>query len=71
MAAFTLKQQLLAASDGDGEELYYAIAIVGGNDPGGGSLKFEFRRDGGAWQVDGTGFYYYDSRRADGFDPAS
>ena len=61
----------LSASDGDGDDLYYAIAIVGGNDPGGGSLKVDFRRDGGSWQNDGTGFYYYDSRKADGFDPNS
>ena len=61
----------LSHSADDGAELSYAIALVGGNDPGGGSLRLQFRRDGGSWQTDGTGFYFYDSRRADGFDPAS
>ena len=61
----------LSHSADDGAELYYAIALVGGNDPGNGSLRLQFRRDGGSWQTDGTGFYFYDSRRADGFDPAS
>ena len=59
---------LVQTADND---TYYAIAIVAGNNPGGGSIKVEFRRDGGSWQSDGTGFYFYDSRRADGFDPAS
>ena len=62
---------VLSKSADDGADLYYAIALVGGNNPGGGSLRLEFRRDGGSWQMDGTGFYFYDSRRRDGFDPAS
>ena len=53
------------------DQLYYAIALVGGNDPGGGSLKLEFRRDGGAWQIDGTGYYFHDDRYSDGFDSSS
>lgn len=61
----------LSHSSDDGAELYYAIALVGGNDPGGGSLRLQFRRDGGSWQTDGTGFYFYDSRFVDGFDHLS
>ena len=61
----------LSKSADDGAELYYAITLVGGNDPGGGSLRLQFRRDGGSWQTDGTGFYFYDSRRGDGFHPNS
>ena len=53
------------------EKLYYAITLIGGNDPGGGSLRLEFRRDGGSWQKDGTGFYYHDSNWSDGFDSLS
>ena len=52
-------------------DTYYAIAIIAGNNPGNGSIKVEFRRDSGTWHSDGTGFYFYDSRRADGFDPDS
>ena len=61
----------LLKTDDDGVDLYYAIALVGGNDPGNGSLRLQFRRDGGSWQQNGAGFYYHDSRRSDGFDPAS
>ena len=59
---------LVQTADND---TYYAIAIVAGNNPGGGSIKVEFRRDSVTWQSDGDGFYFYDLRRADGFDPAS
>jgi len=55
---------LTQSADGD---TYYAIAIVAGNAPGTGTIRVEFRRDGGDWQSDGTGFYYYDSRKAEGF----
>ena len=58
----------LSKSAGDGTDLYYAIALVGGNDPGGGSLRLQFRRDGGSWQTDGTGYYFHDTRFSDGFD---
>jgi len=62
----------LSKSADDGSDLYYAIALVGGNDPGGGSLRLEFSKDGGStWHMDGTGFYFYDSRYPDGFDPLS
>jgi hypothetical protein len=59
---------LTQSADGN---TYYAIAIVAGNSPGSGTITVEFRRDGGDWQSDGTGFYFYDSRRSDGFDPNS
>ena len=61
----------LTLSQSSDNDLYYAIALVGGNDPGGGSLRLEFRRDGGSWQMDGSGFYFYDSRYSDGFDSLS
>ena len=47
--------------------LYYAITLVAGNDPGGGSIRLQFRRDGGSWSSDGSGFYYHDGRYGDGF----
>jgi len=53
------------------DDTYYAIALVAGNTAGAGSIRLEFRRDGGDWESDGTGFYFYDSRRSDGFDPGS
>ncbi len=55
---------LTQSSDDDS---YYAITLVAGNTAGAGSIRLEFRRDGGDWQSDGTGFYFYDSRRSDGF----
>ena len=64
----TLTQTSSPSAD---EQLYYAIALVGGNDPGGGSLRLEFRRDGGSWQMDGTGYYFHDDKYSDGFDPSS
>ncbi len=67
----TVASNNVTLSQSADDDLYYAIALVGGNDPGGGSLKLEFRRDGGSWQVDGTGFYYHDTNWPDGFDPAS
>lgn len=59
---------LSQSTDGD---TYYAIALVAGNKPGSGRITLEFRRDSGTWQSDGTGFYFFDSRRADGFYPGS
>ena len=52
-------------------DLFYAIALVAGNDPGNGSIRLQFRRDGGDWQTDGTGYFFHDSRRGDGFYPDS
>ena len=52
-------------------DLYYAIAVVAGNKPGVGSIRLQFRRGIGTWQTDGAGFFFHDSRRADGFDPSS
>tara|TARA_B100000085_G_scaffold213927_1_gene198086 strand:+ start:2428 stop:3015 length:588 start_codon:yes stop_codon:yes gene_type:complete len=48
-------------------DLYYAFAIVAGNSPGVGSIRLQFRRGIGSWQTDGTGFFFHDSRRPDGF----
>tara|TARA_E500000331_G_scaffold327752_1_gene346970 strand:- start:4613 stop:5203 length:591 start_codon:yes stop_codon:yes gene_type:complete len=67
----TVASDNITLSQSAGNDLYYAIALVGGNDPGGGSLTLQFRRDGGSWQTDGTGFYFHDSRRGDGFYPRS
>lgn len=52
-------------------DLYYAFAIVAGNSPGVGSIRLQFRRGIGSWQTDGTGFFFHDSRRGDGFYPDS
>jgi len=59
----------LTLSQSSDNDLYYAIAIVAGNEPGVGSIRVDFRRDGGDWQSDGDGFYFHDSRRDDGFYP--
>ena len=67
----TVASANLTLSQSAENELYYAIVLVAGNKPGGGSIRLQFRRDGGTWQTDGDGFYFHDSRRADGFDPNS
>ena len=63
----TVTSANLTLSQSSDNDLYYAIAIVAGNEPGVGSIRVQFRRDGGTWQTDGTGFYFHDSRRPDGF----
>ena len=67
--ATTVTSANISLSQSADDDLYYAIALVAGNDPGTGTIKLEFRRDGGDWQTDGTGFYFYDSRKNDGFNP--
>jgi len=67
----TVASDNITLSQSADNDLYYAIAIVAGNEPGGGSIRVQFRRDGGTWQTDGTGFYFHDSRRGDGFYPDS
>ena len=67
----TVTSANVTLSQSANSDLYYAIALVGGNNPGDGSLRLEFRRDSGTWQSDGTGFYFYDSNQSDGFDPLS
>ena len=67
----TVTSSYITLSQSSDNDLFYAITIVGGNNPGGGSLKVDFRRDGNSWQNDGTGFYFHDSRRADGYYPDS
>lgn len=47
---------------------YYPFAVVGGNNSGPGILTLEFRVDGGSWQSDGSGFYFYNPYAPNGFN---
>ena len=67
----TVASSNLTLSQSAENDLFYAVALVAGNDPGGGSIRLQFRRDGGSWQTDGDGFYFHDSRRDNGFRPGS
>ena len=67
--AQTVASSNIVLSQSAESDLYYAIALVFGNQPGAGSIKLEFRRDAGTWQQDGAGFYFHDLRRSDGFNP--
>ncbi len=65
----TVNSSNITLSQSAEDDLFYAFAVVAGNNPGGGSIKVQFRRGLGSWQTDGDGFFFHDSRRADGFDP--
>ena len=65
----TVTSANLTLSQSAAADLYYAIALVAGNKPCNGSIRLEFRRDAGDWETDGAGFYFFDSRWGDGFDP--
>ena len=47
---------------------YYPFAVVIGNNTGPGILTLEFRVDGGSWQSDGAGFYFYSPYAPNGFN---
>ena len=69
--AATVASSNITLAQSSDNDLYYALAIVAGNKPGVGSILVQFRRGIGSWQTDGAGFFFHDSRRADGFDPSS
>tara|TARA_Y100000592_G_scaffold21189_1_gene32608 strand:- start:4789 stop:5391 length:603 start_codon:yes stop_codon:yes gene_type:complete len=67
----TVNSSNITLSQSAENDLFYAFAVVAGNDPGNGSIRVRFRRGGGSFQSDGTGFFFHDSRRGDGFYPDS
>jgi hypothetical protein len=66
-SSVTVASSNLSLSQSSDSDIYYPIAIVAGNKPGSGNIRVEFRRDGGTWQKDGSGYYFSDSRYRDGF----
>ena len=48
-------------------EFHYAMTLIAGSDSGTGEVSLEWRRDGGAWQSNGTDRLCHDSRYVDGF----
>lgn len=70
-AEATVNSSNITLSQSAENDLYYAFAVVAGNNPGGGSVRVQFRRGNGSWQTDGDGFFFHDSRRGDGFYPDS
>lgn len=47
---------------------FYPFAVVIGNNNGPGSLTLQFRVNGGQWQSNGTGFYFYNPFAPNGFN---
>ena len=47
---------------------FYPFAVVIGNNNGPGTLTLQFRVNGGQWQSNGTGFYFYNPFAPNGFN---